>query len=180
MNNIVTIQEFQSYANYYEENMESMVQTYLDSAESIVESFLGYSPIATDYEEIIEGIGSDKLYTAIPHISEFSYVMDIEKEEILNNLVANEEYIYERDGKEVFKAGKKYKVSYVGGWSLNKIPADIKMCVLRIASVQLSEADGNIALTSRSTADNSRSFFNYTNYSKFTQQLLPYKSKRIC
>lgn len=179
MSKIITVTEFQTYTNYYEENMESMLQTYIDSAENIVENYLGYDPTENDYEEIITSIGSDKLYTRIPHISEFSYVIDKDTDEMLTDCISNENYIYDRNGEEVFKEGRKYKVCYVGGWSSKEMPADIRMAVLRIASVQLAESDGNIGLSSKSFADMSRSFMNYTSYDKFLKPLLPYRSKAI-
>ena len=177
MKSLITLNEFQEYNNYYEENMTSTCQIFIDSASAIVADYIGYDPNEQDYEEIIEGIGSDKLYTAIPHISEFSYVMDIEKEEMLNNLVANEDYIYERDGKEVFKEGKKYKVSYSGGWKT--IPSDIKFACLRISALALQESNGNIGLSGKSFVDQSRSFVSYSSYDKYLKPLLPYRSKAI-
>ena len=180
MSKIITPEEFSAYANYYEEGTESLIQTYIDSAENIVERYLGYSPLMTDYEEYVEGIGSDKLYTTIPHIEEVVYVIDSSTGEFLDNCSCTDSYIYRTDGERAFEYGKKYKVSYSGGWKKTSVPADIKMAVLRIASVELSEANGNIAITSKSELDQSRSFFNYTNYDKFLKPLIGYRSKRIC
>lgn len=176
---IIDIETFRLYCNYMEEGTDELCTIYIESAENIVTQYLGYDPIVTSYEEVVEGIGSDKLFTRVPHIDEFSYVMKVDTEEILTDLVANEDYIYDRNYKEVFEAGKKYKVVYEGGWKKTSIPADIKMAVLRISSLMLTESDGNIGLSGKSFVDQSRSFVSYTNYSKYLQPLLPYRSKAI-
>lgn len=179
MSKIIDLETFRQYCNYEEEGTDDLCNIYIESAENIVSEYLGYSPIVTSYEEIVVGIGSDKLFTRVPHIEEFSYVMEVDNEEILSDLVANEECIYSRNYKEVFEEGKKYKVVYDGGWKKTAIPSDIKMAILRISSLMLTESSGNIGLTSKSNLDTTRSFYNYTNYQKFLQPLLPYRSKAI-
>lgn len=179
MSKIIDLDTFRNYCNYMEEGTDDLCNIYIESAENIVSEYLGYSPIVTTYDEIVVGIGSDKLFTKVPHIDEFSYVMEADTEEMLTDLTANEEYIYDRNYKEVFEEGKKYRVVYEGGWKKNAIPSDIKMAVLRISSLMLTESSGNIGITSKSNLDQSRTFMSYTNYSKYLQPLLPYRSKAI-
>jgi hypothetical protein len=56
------------------------------------------------------------------------------------------------------------------------MPSVIVVSILRIATLMLSETGGNIGLTGKSFADNSRTFVNYSNYRKY---LAPLDSMRI-
>ena len=51
------------------------------------------------------------------------------------------------------------------------MPKVIKLSIMRIATLMLSETNGNIGLTGKSFADNSRTFINYSNYKKYLEPL---------
>jgi hypothetical protein len=67
-------------------------------------------------------------------------------------------------------------LSYTAGWEIGQMPSVIVVSILRIATLMLSETGGNIGLTGKSFADNSRTFVNYSNYRKY---LAPLDSLRI-
>lgn len=178
MKQIVTLEEFRTYNNYMEDGTEELCEIFIDSASSIVSTYLGYDPNATEYSELSEGIGSEKLFTAVPHIEEFNSVRRVDNDEVLDDLTANEEYIYSKSNRKVFESGVIYEVHYTGGW--NTVPSDIKLAVLRISALMLSESNGNIGITSKSEYDQTRTFISYANYDKYLKPLVNYKSKRIC
>lgn len=64
-------------------------------------------------------------------------------------------------------------------WGSDSIPAVVVLSVMRIATLMLSETNGNIGLTGRSFADNSRTFINYSNYRKYLQPLDPIRKVRF-
>lgn len=62
-----------------------------------------------------------------------------------------------------------------GLWDSDKVPSVVPLSIMRIATLMLSETNGNIGLTGKSFADNSRTFINYSNYRKYLQPLDPYR-----
>ena len=115
---IVSIAQFNAFSGNYEDK-ESAVETkilFLESAEEIVEGYLGYDPEAQPQPDL---------------------------------------------------------------WDSNTIPASIRLSILRIATLMLSETGGNIGLTGRSFGDNSRTFINYSNYRKYLQPLDPIRLMRF-
>ncbi len=56
-------------------------------------------------------------------------------------------------------------------WQPAQIPNVVKLTVLRIATLMLMEGGENIGVSSKSFADNSRTFISYTNYSKYLSPL---------
>ena len=69
-----------------------------------------------------------------------------------------------------------FKICFLAGWSNDEMPALILLSILRFATLLLTEGSGNIGLTGKSFADNSRTFVNYANYRKY---LHPLDSLRI-
>jgi len=111
---IVAVEDFNAYSGNWEDKPEAvkLKTLFLQSAEEIVEGYLGY---------------------------------DLE------------------DGPET------------GLWGNGGIPSVVPLSILRIATLMLSETGGNIGLTGKSFADNSRTFINYSNYRKYLQPLDPYR-----
>ncbi|MCF0238161.1 MAG: hypothetical protein HUK24_06135 [Sphaerochaetaceae bacterium] len=50
-------------------------------------------------------------------------------------------------------------------------PEVITLSILRVATLMLMETGGNIGLTGKAYADQSRTFINYSNYRKYLQPL---------
>lgn len=76
------------------------------------------------------------------------------------------------------REGMKILVNYCAGY--REIPELIEMTILRLAALLKSEANGDIALTSKSYgSDGSRSFYNYQNWDKFMAPLAPLRTTRL-
>ncbi|MBQ0071486.1 MAG: hypothetical protein KBS81_06480 [Spirochaetales bacterium] len=115
---IVTVDQFNAYSGNYEDKASAVEvkKLFLESAEEIVEGYLGYDPEAQPQLEL---------------------------------------------------------------WGTESLPASIKLSILRIATLMLQETGGNIGLTGKSFADNSRTFINYSNYRKYLQPLDPIRLARF-
>lgn len=177
MKPIISLEDFKKYNNYYEEGMDETCQSFIDASQNIVADYLGYDPNRTEYSEFVDGIGSSKLFPRVTPIVDFAYVLDTSTSEALDSVGWNESYIYSLENKAIFKNGSSYEVHYEGGYK--EIPADIKMAVMRIASLMLAESNGNIGISGRSDLDQSRTFINYDNYSKYLKPLVNYRSKKL-
>ena len=60
-------------------------------------------------------------------------------------------------------------------WNQAELPELIGLTILRIATLMLMEGGENIGVSSKSFADNSRQFIQYTNYNKYLSPLLAYR-----
>lgn len=58
-----------------------------------------------------------------------------------------------------------------------EIPGIVKVTILRIATLMLMEAGENIGVSSKSFADNSRTFISYTNYMKYLNPLQTFRKE---
>ncbi|MCF0237027.1 MAG: hypothetical protein HUK24_00390 [Sphaerochaetaceae bacterium] len=67
----------------------------------------------------------------------------------------------------------------LGMWNDGERPSVVPLSIMRIATLMLCETNGNIGVTSKSFADNSRTFISYANYRKYLQPLDPYRKARF-
>jgi hypothetical protein len=179
----VTVEELQKYSGVYEENVLS--QNYINSAENIVNNYLGYSPTLHNYVQYFNGNGTNELQLRAKPIQTIISV-EVNGESIpLSDFysVMNNEFIYYN---KIFPIGKRnIKVEYDAGWGITidddevnseYLPKIIKMTVLRIATLLQSESAGNIGVTSKSFADSgTRTFINTVNFDKYLVQISSYK-----
>jgi hypothetical protein len=178
----VTVEELQKYSNVYGDS--DLQQSYIDSAENIVNSYLGYSPIFHNYIHCFNGTGTNELQLKAKPIQTIISI-EINGEHVpLSEFynTADSEFIYYN---KIFPCGKRnIKIEYNAGWgtsidnenNITYLPEIIKMTVLRIASILQAESDSNIAVSSKSFADSgTRTFINYTDYSKYLFPISIYK-----
>jgi hypothetical protein len=180
----VNIEELKEYSGAHDE--DNLLQNYIDSAEDIVNTYLGYSPTLHNYIQYFDGTGTYELQLkAKPIINIISVEIDgqsISLSEFYNT--TNDEFLYYS---KIFPVGRRnIKVEYNAGWGyepdyddLTKgtyLPMIIKMTVLRIASILQSESNQNIGVSSKSFGDSgTRTFINYTDYSKYLLPISIYK-----
>lgn len=60
-------------------------------------------------------------------------------------------------------------------WTPEEVPEIVRLTILRIATLMLMEGGENIGVSSKSFADNSRTFISYTNYLKYLSPLQTYR-----
>lgn len=173
---IVTIDEFRSYNNYYEEDPNALLDTYILAAEDVVFEYLGYDPEYKQYESIYSGTGDSKLYLREMPIKQLIDVYINDSYVDPCNFIFKDNCIQHRYGRKVFTEGvDNIRVVYSAGNYVEDINKAIKLAVLRIASLMLAEANGNIGISGKSFGDNSRTFINYSNYDKYLKPIDPYR-----
>ena len=173
---IVSLDEFRQYANFYSEGTDDLCIRYIKASTDIVSNYLGYNPIMKDYFCRISGTGTPMLYVSVPKICSVNRLRIDGKE--IDDYFISDDCIVLNNG--LFNEGVyNIEVSYCGGWRIQDIPSAIKMAILRIASLMLSEQGGNIGVTSKSFSDQSRTFVNYSNYNKFLNPLSIYRSRNF-
>ena len=169
---IVSLQEFNTYSGNNESSLTESAQktTLLLSAEHLVVEYLGYDPTVQDRSDIMSSYGGDRIYTRSRDIvSVASLYID-------NNEISSNDYTVKADYilyKSLIPHGlNNIRISYRSGFAPDsREMALVKTTILRIATLMLQEAGGNIGLTGKSFADQSRTFLNYTNYDKYLQPL---------
>jgi hypothetical protein len=178
----VSVEELQKYSNVY--NDVVLQQSYINSAENIVNTYLGYSPTLHEYTYFCMGNGTHELQLRAKPITTLISV-EINGEIISLSefyTVMNSEFLYYN---KIFPCGDNIKVEYDAGWGITVdddqanseyLPEIIKMTVLRIASILQAESDSNIAISSKSFSESgTRTFINYTDYSKYLLPISTYK-----
>lgn len=171
---ICTVEELQKYSGVYVDETESQ-ERFLQSAQSIVENYLGYEIEEKNYAKFYSGLGFSDLRLGVKNVSAISSVKINDTEISLSNILLDDDSIILKSG--VFAQGtKNIYVEFVGGFSSDDIPELMKSTVLRIATLLQSESDSNIGITSKSFGDaGTRVFQNYTNFDKYLLPLSKYK-----
>ena len=172
---IASIAMFDTYSGNYEDAPEAvqLKGAFLCTAEDIVSSYLGFVPKQQEYADIVcSGTGSRRLYLPCRNITVVQ-ALTVGTAAVDTSLVAAcDDHIRFVDHATKFPVGEdNIRLSYTAGWDAQEMPSVIVVSILRIATLMLSETGGNIGLTGKSFADNSRTFVNYSNYRKYLQPL---------
>ena len=173
----VSIDEFNTYVNDYEDSKEAIAQKarLLSSAQQIVEEYLGYPVMSCDRTETLTGLDQRKVYL---HSLPVTLVYDV----MFNKDYLSQGFGYVNDYESVYLDRKpcpkdEITVHYAAGWNRLSLPAIIKQSIMRIAALLKTEANGNIGLTSTSYGtDGIRNYLNFTNFQKYLSPLRGYKA----
>ena len=180
---ILTVTQFNTYSGNYEASdaVTALKTSILKSAQEIVSNYIGFDPESAQRTDWISPIGNNRLYLFAHPITAVSSV------ELNGVSIPSTDYTiqdrYLRLNSGVWPEGiETVKVTYTAGWSAsgnNALPDTIKMVILQIATLMLMEGGENIGVTGKSFSENSRTFINYTNFSKWLQKLDEYKIVRL-
>ena len=172
---IATIAMFNTYSGNFEDSGEAveLKGAFLCTAEDIVISYLGFDPKQQEYTDVVaSGSGSRRLYLPVRNITAVQALTVGTADVDTMQVKTYDDYISFIDHTSKFPIGEdNIVVSYTAGWEIGQMPSVIVVSILRIATLMLSETGGNIGLTGKSFADNSRTFVNYSNYRKYLQPL---------
>lgn len=172
---LISIEQLRAYTGNYEEDTLGLYDVVVQSATEIVVDYLGYNPWYESYDEWISGAGGRKLYLNARDIENVNFLEINGQEADICDIGYKDDYIYSLSGKAIFKEGvDNIHVMYTAG--LRQLPKLLTLSTLRIASLMLQEFNSNIGISSKSFADQSRTFINYSNYDKYLQ---PLKALRI-
>jgi len=170
--NIVTIEELAKYSGVYPEADDTTTEIYIESAQDILFSYLGYDPRKQSYTKFFKGKGTTELRVSTKPITQITAFKMDGMVFRLENLAFSDDTVYFTD-MGVFPKDSSIQLDFIAGFE--KVPAIMKMTVLRIATLLQLESDNNIGVSSRSFADSSRTFLNTTNYDKYLIQCSRYK-----
>ena len=147
---------------------------YILSAQEIVESYLGYQLEQKEYTTTRKG---DILKFDAKPIQEVTEVI------VDGVTLTADDYSVESDRIIVEDITKRSvsKYTYTAGYEyLDDAPEVMKIVVLKIATLLMTEANQNIGVTGVSSSDGfSRTFINYTNYQKHLIPLNKYKVMKL-
>ncbi len=172
---IVTTDMFNTYSGNFEDSAEALMlkEAFLSSAEEIIRGYLGYDPTGKQHTDVIlSGSGAHKLYLPSRQVTELHAIRVLDTEQDPAEFILSDDHMRKSDYRWIFPRGvDNIILSYTAGWEQHLMPSVITLSILRIATLMLSETNGNIGLTGKSFADNSRTFINYSNYRKYLQPL---------
>lgn len=172
---IVTTDMFNTYSGNFEDSGEALMlkEAFLSSAQEIAIGYLGYDPTAQQHTDVIlSGSGSHKLYLPSRQVTALHTIRVCDTELDPEEFILSDDHMRKRDYHWIFPLGvDNIILSYTAGWESSLMPSVITLSILRIATLMLNETNGNIGLTGKSFADNSRTFINYSNYRKYLQPL---------
>jgi len=172
----ITIDDLRKYTGSYDED-NATLQICINSAEQIINDYVGFQCEPQEYSITLSGIGTERLLVNYPiqEITEL-YIDDVEQS--VDEYSINGRWIIRNDGRSVFTEGiNNIRLTFVGGYT--DIPDIFKLTALRIAALLALESQGNIGITNKSFADGSRTFINYTNFNKYLAPLDRFKVARF-
>lgn len=169
MSVLATIKELQDFTGVFENSESSQSELFLGSASDIIINYLGYDPELKNYKNFYNGNGQNYLRLETKPIQKINGIE-------INGIIEPLEEFYFDDDTLLYRGSKKFPegiknvlVDFEAGFE--NVPDLIKLTCLRIAAILQTEADNNIAITSKSFGESgSRTFYNFTNFQKY---LLP-------
>ena len=177
---IVTLVEFNTYSGNMENSpaVVSMKERMLKAAQEIVSDYLGYNVEETEYNDYLSPIGQPVLYLNAYPVSRILSLSLCGSDIPASDYTIGGRGIRLNSG--VWPTGiDTVFCSYEAGWTAVTVPENVKMTILQIASLMLEESGGNIGITGKTMAENSRTFINYTNYDKWLKKLDPLRIVRL-
>lgn len=177
----VTVEDLAQYSGNHDEELNTLKSMFIDAAESIVVECLGYDPTSKDYASIISGYGSPDVQLRAQPVTEIkSLKVDGETLDPAD-FISDKERIINKNLESCFTAGtNNVLVSYTAGYNDEDVPGTVKLTILRIAALMLSETGGNIGITSKSfDQGGSRTFTNTRDYTPYLKVLDPIRVERI-
>lgn len=169
----IPIESFNAYSGNWEDSERAgeCKRMFLSAAEQIVKDYLGYDPTLSERTDELEGSLVRGIWLPAVNVREIICV-EADGHELPPDeyRLSGDRLTTNRNSQSPFMQGY-FTVTYTAGWADDEMPALIILSVLRIATLMLTEGNGNIGLTGKSFADNSRTFINYSNYRKYLQPL---------
>lgn len=172
-NTLVSLAEFATYSGDYEDD-EKVIKLkiqLLQSAQSVVESYLNYSLSSGLHIDSHIGFNNAVIYLNNKPVSAVNSVTVNDKE--FYDYDFNCESIFRTDNK-TFRDDDKVVIEYET--NINAVPPLVKTTILRIATLMLQESGENIGITGKSASDGmSRTYISYSNYDKYLKPLEKYR-----
>ena len=165
---VVTKEELLGFTGIEFESGNNIADLFIGAAQNIVESYLGYEIESKEYTKHFALHSSNIIKAGVKNITAVS--------EITIDGTPVENY-YIDDDKIILKQpviSDNIIITFTAGFSTD-LPQIIKLTVLRIAALLQTESNNNIGISGKSFMDGSRTFTNFTNFSKYLDVCSKYK-----
>lgn len=177
---IVTVEQFNTFTGNMETaaDIVTMKESMLQSAQEIVSEYLGYEVENCEHDDYLSPIGQSVLYlNAYPVTS----ILDLS---LFGSDIPSSDYAVRGRGLRlnngVWPVGTDIvHCRYMAGWTSGTVPAEVCQTIIQIASLLLQESGGNIGITGKSMSENSRTYVNYTNFTKWLEKLDAFRVVRF-
>ena len=164
-NKFVDLKLFSQYLKMNDAEQDALLLLYLNSAQQIIENYIGYSLEAKTYNYGIKRSG----YFVLQSANIFDLKINGDAVTVLKqnvNIVFIKENI----------TGEISSIEYTAGFNKDNVPEIIRLTMMRIASLMVSEEGGDIAITGKNFgADGGRTFISTRDYSKILKELDAYR-----
>ena len=165
---VVTKEELEGFTGVQFENGNNIAELFIGASQNIVENYLGYEIESKEYTKHFALHSSNIIKAGVKNIT-------VVKEITVDGALVEDYYII--DDKIILKQpviSDNIIVTFTAGFS-EDLPAIIKLTVLRIAALLQTESNNNIGISGKSFMDGSRTFTNFTNFSKYLDACSKYK-----
>lgn len=155
--------------------VEALYARLLGAAEFIVADYLGYALAQASYTHTFKGEGRDYIQLKARPVTDPVTAVTVDGvSKTPGDYFIDEENLVSKSG-EVFASGAAVVVQYQAGWAA--APDCVQIAIMEIATLKYTQAAGQIGVTSQSMdGGNSRTFVNFTDFSKY---LAPLQSLRV-
>lgn len=169
---IVTVADYNTYSGNLENSLPvvAMKERMLKAAQEVVEEHLEYPIELCQHDDYLSPIGKPELY-----LNAFPVSRILSLSLCGSDIPASD---YNIRGREIRLNSGVWPTGvgivhcvYEAGWTSETVPDVIKQTIFELASLMLAESGGNIGITGKTMAENSRTFINYTNYERWLKKL---------
>ena len=165
---IVTKEELQGFTGVEFESGNNIAELFIGASQNIVESYLGYEIESKEYTKHFALHSSNVIKVGVKNITVVSEIT-IDGTPVENYYIDNDKIILKQP-----VISDNIIVRFTAGFG-EDLPAIIKLTVLRIAALLQTESNNNIGISGKSFIDGSRTFTNFTNFSKYLDACSKYK-----
>ena len=165
---IVTKEELQGFTGVEFESGNNIAELFIGASQNIVESYLGYEIESKEYTKHFALHSSNVIKVGVKNITVVSEIT-IDGTPVENYYIDNDKIILKQP-----VISDNIIIRFTAGFS-EDLPAIIKLTVLRIAALLQVESNNNIGISGKSFMDGSRTFTNFTNFSKYLDVCSKYK-----
>ena len=165
---VVTKEELQGFTGVEFESGNNIAELFIGSAQNIVESYLGYEIESKEYTKHFALHSSNVIKCGVKNITAVSEIT-IDGTPVENYYIDNDKIILKQP-----VISDNIIITFTAGFG-EDLPAIIKLTVLRIAALLQTESNNNIGISGKSFIDGSRTFTNFTNFSKYLDVCSKYK-----
>ena len=165
---VVTKEELQGFTGVEFESGNNIADLFIGAAQNIVENYLGYEIESKEYTKHFSLHSSNVIKAGVKNITNVSAIT-IDGTPVENYYITDDKIILKQP-----VISDNIIITFTAGFSTD-LPQIIKLTVLRIAALLQTESNNNIGISGKSFMDGSRTFTNFTNFSKYLDACSKYK-----